>query len=197
NTFVYKYLSISHGIAQEKFQTVNLTFDIEKSWIDSNEIDNKQIYVERYESSNWKKYTSIILSENSTHISYQTDVPGLSYFIIGGMKKIKECDSGKKCSGKQLQECIDNKWVTEKTCINTCVNNQCIEIIENISDIESELTLPLEEPESIDKTPEPPLSLILFVLIIIIIFAVYYILHKSGKKSKKHYDFQKRHKKKK
>ena len=120
NANAYKYISVNHNILESKFASVNIKVDVEKTWIDNNSIDESKIYLERYETSAWKKYSTIKIGDNGTHITYQATVPGLSYFAISGDKVITECTSGKRCDGKQLQECVNKLWVTTQTCADGC-----------------------------------------------------------------------------
>ncbi len=127
---VYRYLSVTHSISENKFTKVSFNFSIEKSWIESNSIDMTKVYLQRYESEQWKKYSATQTDENTTHIMYQSDVPGLSNFAISGDQKqsqitqesIKqiECSEGKRCYDSSIQSCTDSKWAVDKTCPYGC-----------------------------------------------------------------------------
>ncbi|MBI4895713.1 MAG: S8 family serine peptidase [Candidatus Aenigmarchaeota archaeon] len=124
---VYRYLSVTHSIAESKFISVRFNFSLEKSWIELNNIDTSKIYLQRYETDHWTKYAATQTSDNNTYITYQADVPGLSNFAISGdQKQVQtvqqqiECTEGKRCYNSEIQSCFDNKWAVEKECQYGC-----------------------------------------------------------------------------
>ncbi|MFH0836534.1 MAG: PGF-pre-PGF domain-containing protein, partial [Candidatus Aenigmatarchaeota archaeon] len=118
----YKYISVTHNVDNSKFTSAKLAYSVEKSWIDENNIVN--VYLERYESSAWKRYDGVFVDENSTHKRYYSITPGLSYFAIGG-ESVVECADGMRCSVNQLEECVNSKWVVKESCQYGCVDGVC------------------------------------------------------------------------
>ena len=82
---IYKYLNISKTIPEASLSQITFEFDIEKSWITSNNIDEDKVSLYRY-TTQWDMLTTTKINSNATHASYRATSPGLSFFAIGGDK---------------------------------------------------------------------------------------------------------------
>lgn len=85
---VYRYIEITtENLADENIENVTITFDVEKDWINENNIDKNTIRLYRY-TTQWDPLTTTIIGENNTHITYQAISPGLSIFAIGSEQAV-------------------------------------------------------------------------------------------------------------
>ncbi len=84
---VYKYIEISHNIAEPEIATATIQFDIDKSWLDANNIDPAKVVLNRYSSDKWAKLITSKTAETSDKVSYSAATPGFSVFAISGEVK--------------------------------------------------------------------------------------------------------------
>ncbi|MBI2579747.1 MAG: PGF-pre-PGF domain-containing protein [Candidatus Aenigmarchaeota archaeon] len=84
---VYKYIEISHNIAEPEIAAATIQFDIDKSWLDANNIDPAKVVLNRYSSDKWTKLITSKTAESSTKVSYSAATPGFSVFAISGEEK--------------------------------------------------------------------------------------------------------------
>ncbi|MFB6076080.1 MAG: PGF-pre-PGF domain-containing protein, partial [Candidatus Aenigmatarchaeota archaeon] len=82
---VYRYLHINTtNMDENNTEEVKLEFDINKSWIQNNSIDENKVYFKRYVNGKWEKYNTTKVSESADKITYSVKIPGFSYFAISG-----------------------------------------------------------------------------------------------------------------
>jgi len=89
NESVYHYLDIkltSNGeyVTEDDIETLTFTFKIEKSWITENNIDKNTILLIRYHDGEWQNLSTMLLSENDTHVFFEADTRGCSTFAVVG-----------------------------------------------------------------------------------------------------------------
>jgi len=81
---VYAYISIETNAESDDISSILITFKVEKSWIEENNIDKETIILLRYHNNEWQKLTTTFKSENDKNVYYEAEVPGLSTFAIVG-----------------------------------------------------------------------------------------------------------------
>ncbi len=80
---VYHYIQVDKNVSDTSVNQTVIRFEVEKSWISTNNINKSTIKLYRYENSAWNKLQTSELSEDSTTITYEAISPGLSVFAIG------------------------------------------------------------------------------------------------------------------
>ncbi len=93
---VYNYVQVDKNISDININKTTIQFEVEKSWISSNNIDESTIALYRYDSNAWNKLESTKLSEDKDSISYEAISPGLSVFAISGEVTAGEQPSAEK-----------------------------------------------------------------------------------------------------
>ncbi len=122
----YQYLQINNiGLNEDVLEEVNITFRVEKTWINENNLTRDSIKLFRFldEKWEWKALETWHEREDNTYVYYAAKSPGFSYFVITGINETKEkiCENGeKRCYGKEIQECNGTGWVTIKKCEYKC-----------------------------------------------------------------------------
>lgn len=81
----YRYLSIAkENIEDNDISSVTITFKVEKTWIDLQEIDENKIKLNRYsvENNEWVSLPTNKVGEDNTHVHYSATSPRLSIFAV-------------------------------------------------------------------------------------------------------------------
>jgi PGF-pre-PGF domain-containing protein len=82
---VYKYMEIKgDNINETHIDKVKIQFQVNKSWITSNNINRATIALNRYNNNNWEKLTTKEVSEDNDYVYYEAETPGFSTFAISG-----------------------------------------------------------------------------------------------------------------
>jgi len=84
---VYRYLNIiKENITDNDIGSVTITFKVEKSWIEGENIDENTITLKRYnpENGGWVSLPTVKVSEDATYVYFSATSPGLSYFAVSG-----------------------------------------------------------------------------------------------------------------
>ena len=87
--YVYSYLEIdltSDGEAiEEGVVDIKIDFKIEKSWLDTNNIDKDSVILLRFKNNEWHELETSVKSEDNTYVYFNAISPGTSTFaIVGG-----------------------------------------------------------------------------------------------------------------
>ncbi len=79
----YKYFSITAtNLNETSIQNSKISFDVDKSWIDSNAYDRSSVKLSRYYNNLWTPLNTTLLVEISGVYSYEAITPGFSIFAI-------------------------------------------------------------------------------------------------------------------
>jgi len=82
---VYRYLNIDkQNIEDEDISSAKIVFQVEKSWVDSNNIDRSTVSLQRYEDGRWNKLPTSEVWEDAVNVYYEAESPGLSIYAISG-----------------------------------------------------------------------------------------------------------------
>lgn len=85
---VYKYIEIdTKNLEDEDLDEVKIQFQVNKSWISENNIDEATIALNRYHANKWNKLSTQKVSEDSSYIYYEAETPGFTTFAITGEEK--------------------------------------------------------------------------------------------------------------
>jgi hypothetical protein len=80
----YQYLTITGtNIAAEKITDTRIEFKVDKSWLESNQVDRENIALYRYTLDEWVEQATRVKSEDTGYVYYEATTLGLSYFAIG------------------------------------------------------------------------------------------------------------------
>jgi len=84
---VYKYIDIdAKNINETHIDKVKIQFEVNKSWINANNIDPDTVALNRYKNG-WEKLSTRKTSEDNDYYYYEAETPGFSTFAISGEVK--------------------------------------------------------------------------------------------------------------
>ncbi len=86
---VYKYIQIDHTNIDGKVGKATIKFKIEKSWLNSSNIDKNKVNLNRFADNKWNKLSTKLLSEDNVSAVYEAETPGFSVFAISGQEATK------------------------------------------------------------------------------------------------------------
>ena len=71
-------------ITEGSFKSLRLTFKVQKTWFEENQIDTNSILLMRYHNSTWQNLTTTQVGEDAAYYYFEAETPGLSTFAIVG-----------------------------------------------------------------------------------------------------------------
>ncbi|MBI2005596.1 MAG: PGF-pre-PGF domain-containing protein [Candidatus Aenigmarchaeota archaeon] len=81
---VYHYIQVDKNVSDDSVNQTAIRFEVEKSWISSNNINKSKVVLYRYSNNTWNKMQTTEMSEDTTTVLYEAISPGLSIFAISG-----------------------------------------------------------------------------------------------------------------
>ena len=154
----YAYLNITPSQAiKNKIQKAFLTFTVNRTWTEQNQIDPSTISLYHYKAS-WQKLPTSLISQNNQSFAYQSEIPGFSIFAITGQKiqPKKTCIPNWSCT--PWSPCINNTQTRTCTDLNQCPN----------------ATPPIQTRTCTEEKPFKPSPIqITFPLVILILFLAF------------------------
>ncbi len=85
---VFQYVEIEHeDIEESNIGTTFIRFSVDKSWIESNDIDKTTLAIQRYKDG-WNELLSRIIKEDANKVYLEAQTPGFSTFAITGEKNV-------------------------------------------------------------------------------------------------------------
>ena len=82
---VYKYMEITaEKINETHIDKVKIQFEVNKTWINDNNIDPDTVALNRYRVNAWEKLQTRKTSEDNEYAYYEADASGFSTFAITG-----------------------------------------------------------------------------------------------------------------
>jgi PGF-pre-PGF domain-containing protein len=82
---VYKYIDIdAKNINETHIDKVKIQFEVNKSWINDNNIDPDTVALNRYRVNAWERLQTRKTSEDNDYYYYEAETPGFSTFAISG-----------------------------------------------------------------------------------------------------------------
>ncbi len=86
---VYHYIKMTKtNINDTNINKTKISFKVERSWINSSNINESTIVLNRYADNKWNRLSTIQTSSDGTYIYYEAESPGMSVFAISGEEKI-------------------------------------------------------------------------------------------------------------
>jgi hypothetical protein len=70
------------NLGDEDISSVKISFQVEKSWISSNDIDKVTVALYRYDGGEWDKLPTFEVGEDSVNVYYESVSLGLSIYAI-------------------------------------------------------------------------------------------------------------------
>lgn len=98
---VYRYIEISHNVAEPEISAATIQFDVDKSWLDANGIDPVKVSLYRYTEGKWNKLVTSKTGETSDKVSYSAGTPGFSVFAINGEQKTADGTTASNQTGAE------------------------------------------------------------------------------------------------
>jgi len=85
---VYKYMEIAaDNINETHIDKVKIQFEVNKSWINDNNIDPDTVALNRHRVNAWERLQTRKTGENNDFVYYEAETPGFSTFAISGEVK--------------------------------------------------------------------------------------------------------------
>jgi PGF-pre-PGF domain-containing protein len=82
---VYKYMDITaSNLDSDNIEEAKIKFKVEKTWIQTNSLQEANVHLYRYSNSEWAKLDTSKTSSDDTYVYYEAVTPGFSYFAIAG-----------------------------------------------------------------------------------------------------------------
>jgi len=82
---IYQYLEIDAiNLNEDILSDVKIVFNVEKSWIKSNNIDETTIRLNRYVYNSWQPLPTTRLGEDDNFVYFESTTPGFSVFAVTG-----------------------------------------------------------------------------------------------------------------
>jgi PGF-pre-PGF domain-containing protein len=87
---VYQYLQIEVDNVEEKLETANLVFKVERSWTDSNSVKKEDVSMFRYaeEETKWNELETEYTELDDIYFYYETEIDGFSYFAVAESDRV-------------------------------------------------------------------------------------------------------------
>jgi len=87
---VYKYIDIdARNIDETHIDHVRIQFEVNKSWINNNNIDPDTVALNRYRLNAWERLQTRKTGEDNNFVYYEAETPGFSTFAISGEEKVE------------------------------------------------------------------------------------------------------------
>jgi PGF-pre-PGF domain-containing protein len=128
---VYHYIEISRtNITDSDVKKINIKFAVNKTWLTNNNIDVSNITLYRLANNKWNELTTTFLSQDSSETLYQSESPGMSYFLIGTRNGEQaappEAPTGAAVTCTESWQCTDWSACANSKQTRTCTDaNSC------------------------------------------------------------------------
>ncbi|MCX6749616.1 MAG: PGF-pre-PGF domain-containing protein, partial [Candidatus Pacearchaeota archaeon] len=82
---VYKYLQIDVEDSEDRISSANISFEVEKSWAEANNLDKNNIALFKFfpDESKWTQLSTVYISSDENSYYYTSQLAGFSYFVVG------------------------------------------------------------------------------------------------------------------
>ncbi|MEA3343387.1 MAG: LamG-like jellyroll fold domain-containing protein [archaeon] len=116
---VYRYIKMTKSNFDNSIiEDATIEFRVNDSWVENNEI--VEVYMAKYENR-WVKLKPELINKTENYTYYRVYTDSFSYFAIVGEKEEIICEAGeKRCSGSNLEECMNNIWIAMESCEYGC-----------------------------------------------------------------------------
>ncbi len=85
---IYHYIQIDKvNVTDSDVSKAEIEFQVEKSWITGNNIDENKVTLNRFASGAWSALSTRKTGEDAAYVFYHADSPGLSVFAITAEEK--------------------------------------------------------------------------------------------------------------
>lgn len=102
----YKYMNIqADNLEDSDIEEANIQFEVNKSWINDNNIDPQKVYLNRYANENWERLQTSKVSETGTTITYESQTSGFSYFAVSGEEEVEDTVVPAPQETEEVEEC--------------------------------------------------------------------------------------------
>ncbi len=106
---VYRNLNIISNT--KNIKEALISFKVENSWIESNDIDYNDIKMYRWTGTEWIKLETIKRTKDSTHAYYEAKTYGFSTFAISAVKIQPQAAVEKSATGASSKKQEDYGWI--------------------------------------------------------------------------------------
>jgi PGF-pre-PGF domain-containing protein len=114
---IYQQMNIWVGksgfVTPENVENLMITFKVEKSWFDENNIEASTVNLYRYADGSWNALPTSITEEDADFVYFESQTPGFSPFAIGSEAEVVET------ADESSLESVDDENVDETTVEDT------------------------------------------------------------------------------
>jgi hypothetical protein len=91
---VYQQMNIWVGksgfVTPDNVENLLITFKVEKSWLEENNIEASTVSLYRYSDGSWNALPTSVTEEDDEFVSLESETPGFSPFAIGSEAEVIE-----------------------------------------------------------------------------------------------------------
>ncbi len=84
---IYAYLEIGitaddKYVADDDIESLKISFKVEQTWMEENNIDRETIVLMKYHNNEWQKLSTTVISEDAVYVHFESETTGFSTFAI-------------------------------------------------------------------------------------------------------------------
>jgi len=192
---VYRYIRVvPENIEDADISEAKIKFKVNKSWINTNNIDEDTVALQRY-TAQWNKLTTTKLSEDTDFVYYEAETPGFSFFSITGEEEAAPpvgpvcgnnvCETGEdysNCPADCPVPCVEDWTCTDWS---ECVNNKQTRTCTDENNCGTTVNKPIEERACELPVILPIERVWIIIISIVIIIGILIWKFKLKRKSKR------------
>ena len=115
--YIYKYTNIWVGKAgfatASNIKDAHVKFKVNNSWIEQTGIKPSEVRLQRYNGTAWEVLPTIIVSNTTDHVSFESHTTGFSAFAITAEKTLAASSSSDTYTSTGLEELFNDQGRTE------------------------------------------------------------------------------------
>ncbi len=112
---VYKHLEIETTNLADKINKATITIQVEKSWVESNNLDKENVALFKFTDGKWQELTTTFKEESGGNYIYDAEVASFSFFAIGekGSEEVGTTPGGETpgAGGTTGEETTKSSWI--------------------------------------------------------------------------------------
>ena len=116
---------LTSGVTDSEISNVAINFQVNKSWISSNNLNAANVSLYRNTGTDWITLPTTLTSQDSQYYYFTALSPGFSNYTV--LAQTIECDNGAtRCLLNDSQVCSSNVWILSQHCQLGCSDGVCI-----------------------------------------------------------------------
>jgi PGF-pre-PGF domain-containing protein len=116
---------LTSGVTDSQISNVAINFQVNNSWISSNNLDPANISLYRNTGTDWIALPTTLASHDSQYYYFTAISPGFSNYTV--LAQTIQCNNGAtRCLLNDSQVCSSNVWILSQHCQIGCSDGICI-----------------------------------------------------------------------